>query len=479
MSLQRAAEILRDLHTGEVSGEITRVVGLVAESHGLRAPVGAQCEIRTRAGASLACEVVGFRDDSAVVVPQGDIRGVGVGDRIFFRGEVPSIVVSDELIGRTLDSSGQPLELGALAGEAGSRGAAPRAKVPIHGFHQNPLLRRRIREPLTTGVKAIDGLFTVGRGQRMGIFSGSGVGKSVLLGMIARSSDAPVTVIALIGERGREVREFLERDLGDEGRRRAVVVVATGDEPALKRVQAALVATAIAEHFRDAGREVCLLVDSVTRVAMAQREIGLSAGEPPATRGYPPSTFALLGKLLERTGPGEKASITAFYTVLVEADDLHDPIGDTVRSILDGHLWLSRDLASRGHFPAIDPLQSISRVMSDVVAPEHLKSARDMVALVSRYRGVEDLLQMGAYVPGGDPRVDEAVRAWPQVETFLKQGQSERMAFPQTIGRLAEALKPPVRRVAGAAAIGASRGAASTASNGARPVGSAAAGRRS
>ena len=328
------------------------------------------------------------------------------------------------------------------AGRAG-RPALPERRMPVHGARLNPLRRRRILEPLETGVRAIDGLFTVGKGQRMGIFSGTGVGKSVLLGMIARGSAAPLTVVGLIGERGREVREFLERDLGPEGRARAVVVVATGDEPALKRVQAAAIATAIAEYFRDAGEDVVFLLDSITRVAMAQREVGLSAGEPPATRGYPPSAFSLLARLLERTGPGPHGSISAFYTVLVEADDVNDPVGDAVRGILDGHLWLSRDLANRGHYPAIDPLGSVSRVMPEVTSPDHLRMAREMVAMVARHRGIEDVIQLGAYTPGGDARVDEAVRAMPAIESFLRQEPAERSPLGESVRRLSEAIRPP------------------------------------
>jgi len=453
---RREREVLEGLNPARVCGEISRVVGLAAESHGLVAPVGAQCEIHSRGGAVLGAEVVGFRDDGAIVVPYGDIRGIAVGDRIFYCGEVPRVLAGDHLIGRVLNSAGEPIDIEGRSGPTAAGEvplpAAPRrsARVPIHGARLNPLHRQRISGPLATGVRGIDGLFTVGRGQRMGIFSGSGVGKSVLLGMIGRGASAPIAVIGLIGERGREVREFLERDLGPEGCRRAVVVVATGDEPALRRVQAALVATAIAEYFRSRGEDVVFLLDSVTRVAMAQREIGLSAGEPPATRGYPPSTFALLAKLLERTGPGSRGSITAFYTVLVEADDLHDPVGDAVRGILDGHIWLSRDMASKGHFPAIDPLQSISRVMPDVVAADHLRAARELISMVARYRGVEDLLQLGAYVPGGDPRVDEAVRAWPAIELLLKQDPREKTPLEETVRRLQEAIRPP-RRAAGAA----------------------------
>jgi len=455
MIFEREIEILRDMTPAAICGEITRVVGLVAESQGLTAPVGSQCEIICRSGSRLAAEVVGFRQENAIVVPYGDIRGIAAGDRIFYRGDVPRVRVGPHLIGRVLDSAGMPIDRVALwdpdgrlaRSAAGTPAGSPGAErmMPIHGVRMNPLERQRILKPLPTGVRTIDALFTIGRGQRMGIFSGAGVGKSVLLGMIARGAAAPISVIALIGERGREVREFLERDLGPEGRSRSVVIVATGDEPALKRVQAALIATSIAEYFRDRGEDVVFLLDSVTRVALAQREIGLSAGEPPATRGYPPSTFSLLARLLERTGPGLKGSISAFYTVLVEADDHNDPVGDSVRGIIDGHLWLSRDLASKAHYPAIDPLQSVSRVMPDVVSEDHLKAARELVAMIARWRGVEDILQLGAYVPGGDPRVDEAIRAMPAIEALLRQDFRERTAYEETVRRLCDLVRPQRR----------------------------------
>lgn len=453
MIFAREREILDGLKPAEISGEVSRLVGLAAESRGLKAPVGAQVEIHPRGGGVLAAEVVGFREEGAIVVPYGDLRGIAAGDRIVYRGKTPRVLAGRHLIGRVLDSSGAPIDAGSreLPGGTAPSPLAPRPVpeaagsrlVPIHGVPLNPLSRQRILRPLPTGVRAVDGLFTVGRGQRMGVFAGSGVGKSVLLGMIARGVSAPLSVVALIGERGREVREFLERDLGSEARARAVVVVATGDEPALKRVQAALVATAIAEHFCAQGEDVVLLFDSITRVAMAQREIGLSAGEPPSTRGYPPSTFALLARLLERAGPGPRGSITAFYSVLVEADDLHDPVCDAVRGILDGHLWLSRDLAGKGRYPPIDPLMSLSRVMPDVVSPERLRNAREMIGRIARYREVEDILQVGAYVPGGDPGIDEAVRSMPAIEAFLRQDLKETTAFEETARLLVEALRPP------------------------------------
>ncbi len=437
-TFRREAELLADIVPARISGRITRIVGLVAESLGLAAPIGAQCEIIDRRGESVPAEVVGFREENAIIVPYGDIRGVAAGDRIFYRGDVPRVWVGSELIGRVLDSTGRPIDV------AGSNGR-PRAwrrerRMPIHGTAINPMQRQRIHSPLATGVRVVDGLFTVGRGQRMGIFAGSGVGKSVLLSMVSRNTTADVSVIALIGERGREVREFIERDLGPEGLARSVVVVATSDEPALRRLQAAMIATAIAEFFRDLGKDVVLLMDSLTRVAMAQREIGLSAGEPPATKGYPPSVFAMLPRLLERSGPGITGNITAFYTVLIEGDDLHDPIGDAVRGIIDGHLWLSRELAGRSFFPAVDPLMSISRSMPDVVSEDHLTAGRRSIELISRYRGVEDLIQLGAYARGADPRVDEAVDAMPAIERLLRQDRTETSDFDGTVKQLKESV---------------------------------------
>lgn len=443
-AFDREIAALPDIVPARISGRVTRVVGLIAESHGLSVPVGSQCEIVDRRGKRVMAEVVGFRDENTIVIPYGEIRGISAGDRIFYLGDVPRVWAGTDLVGRVLDSSGQPIDQTFLPSSGRESKVESsslfqkmvRKSVPIHGTPINPMLRRRIDSTMATGIRVIDGLFSVGRGQRMGIFAGSGVGKSVLLSMIARNSVADVSVIALIGERGREVREFVERDLGPEGLKRSVVIVATSDEPPLRRVQAALIATAIAEFFRDQGKEVMFLLDSITRVAMAQREIGLSAGEPPATKGYPPSVFTMLPSLLERSGPGLEAAITAFYTVLVEGDDIHDPIGDSVRGILDGHLWLSRDLAGRSFFPAVDPLQSISRSMTNVVSPDHEADARKVIEMISRYREIEDLIQLGAYSPGADSRVDAAVTAMPTVEKFLRQSRSEFSAFEDTVVQL-------------------------------------------
>lgn len=450
---------LDEVIPARITGRISRVVGLVAESQGLPAPVGARCEILCRRGNSVPAEVVGFRDDTTVVVPYGDIRGIAAGDRILYVGDVPRVRAGVDLLGEVLDSTGEPLGDFALAGRKLKKSLpiASQAHMPLHGEPINPMRRRRIAEPLPTGIRVVDGLFSVGTGQRMGIFAGSGVGKSVLLSMIARNTSADVTVIALIGERGREVREFVERDLGPEGLQSSVVVVATSDEPALRRVQGALTATAIAEFFRDQGLEVVLLIDSVTRFAMAQREIGLSAGEPPATKGYPPSVFAMMPRLLERSGPGETGSITAFYTVLVEGDDIHDPVGDSVRGILDGHLWLSRDLAGQGHFPAVDPLQSISRSMDDIVSPEHREDARQAIEMIARYREAEDLIQLGAYQAGADAGLDRAVQARPAIQKLLRQGRDERSTFESTRLGLQAAVRVAGPATSPAPAMGAAR----------------------
>lgn len=423
--MKHLIDAVREAFPAVIEGQVHRVLGLTAESRGLFAPVGGCCEIHSRDGQRLRAEVVGFRQEHVIVAPCGDIRGISAGDRILYRGARACVRVGPGLIGHVIDSEGKMLDGGTVM----ARGV----EVPLHRSPGNPLLRRRVDKALVTGVRAIDSLLTVGRGQRMGIFSGSGVGKSVLLGMIARNTDASVVVLGLIGERSREVREFVERNLGAEGLRRSVVVAATSEEPALKRIQAALVATAVAEYFRDAGHDVLLLMDSLTRVAMAQRELGLSCGEPPATKGYPPSVFAMIPRLLERAGPAERGSITGFYSVLVEADDRHDPIADSSRGVLDGHLWLSREAAERGFFPAIDPLYSLSRVQPNVVDAEHLAAAMEVRAHISRYRQVEDLIRLGAHVPGADRAVDESVRLFPKIEAFLRQDKGEAIDFARTV----------------------------------------------
>ncbi len=407
-------------------GRVAQVTGLVIEADGPNVGLGDVCEIRPkiedRAPLSsqppLYAEVVGFREHRLLLMPLGEVGRLGPGAEVVACPSASTLAVGPGLIGRILDGLGNPMDgLGPLrhADDA----------YPLKGAPPNPLRRERIRDSFETGVRAIDIFIPVGRGQRLGIFAGSGVGKSSLMGMIAKGSEADVNVIALIGERGRELREFIEKDLGEAGLARTVVVAATSDQPAPVRLRAALTATAVAEWFRDQGKSVLFMMDSVTRFAMAQREIGLAVGEPPASRGYPPSVFALLPRLLERTGAAERGSITAFYTVLVEGDDMNEPIADTVRGILDGHIVLSRALATANHFPAIDVLESISRLNRDVSTPEQLARvghARDLMAL---YRRHEDLISIGAYAKGSNPKLDQAVDLRPLFEVLLRQGLDE------------------------------------------------------
>jgi flagellum-specific ATP synthase len=398
------------------SGVVSRVVGLNLEVDGLEAAIGDEVTVTTPGG-SLTTEVVALRDGGLVCLPYGEMRGVRTGARAEAVERPATIHVGPELLGRVLDGMGQPLDGGPSLGHLPA--------VTLDGEPPHPLLRGRVDQQLALGVRAMDTLVSCGRGQRLGIFAGSGVGKSSLLSMIARGSEAEVSVIALIGERGREVREFLENDLGPEGLARSVVVVATSDQPALVRLRAAFVATRIAEYFRDGGADVVLMMDSVTRFCMAQREVGLSAGEPPATRGYPPSVFALLPKLLERAGAGERGSITGLYTVLVEGDDMNEPIGDAARSILDGHVVLSRKLASAGHFPAIDVLESVSRVTGAICTPEQRTSATELRRLLAAHREARDLIEIGAYVPGTNPLVDRAVALREVIDMFLRQDMDD------------------------------------------------------
>lgn len=398
-----------------VSGRVVQAVGIVIEGYGPVTTVGELCEIsREDGGEAIAAEVVGFRGDRILLMPLGDMRGIGPGSLITMTGRVASIPVGPGLLGRILDGLGRPLD------EKGAVLATER--YPLHAAPPNPLRRARIRTPLDLGIRAINGFLTCGQGQKMGIFSGAGVGKSVLLGMISRYTKADVNVIAMIGERGREVKEFLERDLGDAALQQSVVVVATSDQAPLVRLRAALVATAIAEYFRDAGKQVLLLMDSLTRLAYSQREVGLAIGEPPTTKGYTPSVFAMLPKLLERVGTGPGAgTITGLYTVLVDGDDLSDPIADAARSILDGHIVLSRTLAAQNHFPAIDLLQSTSRVMRDIVGREHSEAARTVLELIARYRQSEDLILLGAYKQGMNKTLDRAVQAQEAINAYVRQ----------------------------------------------------------
>lgn len=426
-----------------LTGSVTRLIGLTAAVSGFPAPLGAVCRIEREQGLPIDAAVIGFHEDETLLLSYGDLVGVRRGNRVSLVQSVPGVRVGERLLGRVIDGRGRVID--------GRPSPALPHRVELHRTPPSALTRPRIDSPLQTGVRAIDSLLTCGRGQRMGIFSGSGVGKSTLLGQMARASSAEVNVIVLVGERGREVREFLERDLGPEGLARSVVVVATGDEPALLRLQAAFLGTAVAEYFRDSGKDVLLMMDSVTRFALAQREIGLAAGEPPATRGYPPSVFGMLPRLLERSGRSEHGSITGLYTILVEGDDTNEPIADTVRGILDGHIVLSRKLAEQTHWPAIDVLASISRSMTDVVDREHLTAANSVKQLLAAYQQSEDLISIGAYQNGTSPIVDQAIQMREQIKQHLQQESKSSVEFAQSrenlmkLAKLRETLTPASR----------------------------------
>jgi flagellum-specific ATP synthase len=415
-----------------VNGQVEQIVGLVIESSGPTASVGEACWISPAEPElqPVLAEVVGFRQNRVLLMPLGEMRGLGPGSQVVRTGAPFKIPVGNALLGRTIDAMGQVIDGKGRLGEIKNH-------YPIHREPPNAMERRRIATPMPTGVRALDGLLTLGEGQRLGIFAGSGVGKSTLLGMIARNTDAEINVIALVGERGREVRDFLERDLGEKGLAKSVVVVATSDQPSLLRIQAALVATAVAEYFCDQGKKVLLMMDSVTRFAMAQREVGLAIGEPPTTKGYTPSVFALLPKLLERAGTtAHRGSITGLYTILVEADDMNEPVADSCRAILDGHVVLSRELASRNHYPAVDVLNSVSRVMNDIVGQVHRDEAAKIRQILASLKSVEDLLAIGAYVKGSNPMVDDALKRVDSVNNFLIQGREEVSSFAQTLQKL-------------------------------------------
>jgi flagellum-specific ATP synthase len=415
---------LNGLRTMASTGRVSEVAGLVIESIGPAALIGEVCEVHTGLGPPTKTEVIGFRDNRVLLMPIGSLEGISMGNRVVATGHSLIISVGPGLLGRVLGGTGDPIDgKGPLRPMTGVR--------TVYSQAPDPLRRARVTKPLGSGIRAIDAFATLGKGQRMGIFSGSGVGKSTLMGEIAKHSEADVAVIGLIGERGREVREFIEDCLGPEGMARSVVVAVTSDQPALVRLKGALVATTIAEYFRDQGKDVMLMMDSVTRYCNAQREVGLSIGEPPTTRGYPPSTFALLPKLLERSGNSEKGSITGLYTVLVDGDDLQEPISDACRSILDGHIVLSRRLADRNHYPAIDILASISRTMKDVIPQEHYDAAKRLVSLCAVYRESEDLITIGAYNRGSDPRVDEAIEMMDPTTQYLQQRIGESQTFAE------------------------------------------------
>lgn len=420
-----------------VEGRLTRMVGLTLEAIGCSAAVGARCLVRGEKGAMIEAEVVGFAGEKLFLMPTDEVHGIMPNARVIPTQRICTAPVGEGLLGRVLDGAGRPLD--------GKGTLAVKAEVPLAARPVNPMARRPIREPLDVGVRAINALLTVGRGQRLGLFAGSGVGKSVLLGMMTRFTTADITIVAMIGERGREVKEFIENVLGADGMRRAIVVAAPSDDPPLKRLHGAMLAHAIAEYFRDQGREVLLLMDSLTRFAQAQREIGLAIGEPPATKGYPPSVFARLAQLVERAGNGAEASggsITAFYTVLAEADDHNDPIADAVRATLDGHIVLSRRLAEAGHYPAIDIEASISRVMTDIATSTHLEHARRFRHLYSTYEQHRDLISIGAYHHGSDPRVDEAIAYHPRLLEFLRQDMNQSVSLEQSLTALEALLAP-------------------------------------
>lgn len=407
-----------------------RVIGLMIESKGPASSIGDLCLIyaKGQSGKVIKAEVVGFQEENILLMPYLEAASIAPGSIVEATGESLRVKVGTGLIGQVIDAFGEPLD-----GKLLPKGLSP---VSTEQSPPNPMKRPPIREKMGVGVRSIDSLLTVGKGQRIGIFAGSGVGKSTLMGMIAKQTEADLNVIALVGERGREVREFIEKDLGKEGLKRSIVVVATSDQPALMRLKAAYTATAIAEYFRDKGQNVMFMMDSVTRVAMAQREIGLAAGEPPTTKGYTPSVFAILPRLLERTGANEHGTITAFYTVLVDGDDMNEPIADTVRGILDGHIVLDRALANKGQFPAVNVLKSISRVMSNISTKQHLDAANKFRELLSTYQNSEDLINIGAYKRGSSREIDEAIQFYPQLIQFLKQGTDEPALLEESIAAL-------------------------------------------
>lgn len=416
-----------------IDGRVSEVTGLIIEATATKGTIGDICDIQVNPSHSIKAEIVGFKGEKIILMPLGETVGVAPGSKVKLSPQPLTVPVGDSLLGRVIDGLGRPID-----GKGPIRTGALQS---VYNTPPNPLVRKRIKSPLTTGVRSIDGLVTLGKGQRVGIFAGSGVGKSVLLGMISRYTDAEVNVIGLIGERGREVREFIERDLGEEGLKKSVVVVATSDKAATIRIKGSLIATSIAEYFRNQNKDVLLLMDSLTRVAMAQREIGLAVGEPPTTKGYTPSVFALLPRLLERAGNGENGSITGLYTVLVEGDDLDEPISDAARSILDGHIVLSRKLATKGHYPAIDVLESVSRVKNDVITDEQKKESQEIIQNMSVYRESEDLINIGAYVSGSNENVDRAISKNDEIQSYLKQDLTESSSFIEAVSKLHELTK--------------------------------------
>lgn len=413
---------LDSITTVRFIGRVSKIIGLTIESEGPQVRISEVCYIYPLdSKVPIIAEVVGFSIDKVLLMPLGEMEGIGPGSKVYATGYLLSVKVGESLLGRVIDGVGNLMDNGPILDL--------KTRYSVNNDPPNPLHRKKIEEPLSLGVRAIDGLLTVGRGQRIGIFAGSGVGKSTLLGMIARNTMADVNVIGLIGERGREVREFIEKDLGMEGLKRTVLVVATSDKPALVRVNGALLATSIAEYFRDKGLNVMLMMDSLTRFSMAQREIGLAVGEPPVSRGYTPSVFTKLPRLLERAGNSNKGSITGLYTVLVDGDDMNEPVADAIRGILDGHIVLSRSIAHKGHYPAIDVLQSVSRVMPNIVSKEHMSLARRFVEVLATYRTSEDLINIGAYEKGTSPSIDYAIEKIDEINGFLRQMVDEKSGF--------------------------------------------------
>jgi flagellum-specific ATP synthase len=428
LDLSRYTALLNRLQPVRIEGEIVELVGLLVESRGPTAGMGDFCEIRTRSGRAIRTQVVGFREGRVLSMPLEETDGLCLGDRIIARGGESDVEVSPQLLGRVLDGFGMPMDGGPPLAETETR--------PLYTPPRSPMERAHIDQRLATGIRVIDGLLPCGKGQRIGIFGGSGVGKSTLLGSMARSSSANVNIIALIGERNREVRAFIEHDLGPEGMRRSVVVVATSDRPAPLRVRASFVALAIAEYFRDRGEDVLLVMDSITRLAMAQREIGLAAGEPPSQKGYTPSVFSLLPKVCERAGNFDNGSITAFFTVLVEGDDFNEPICDAMRAILDGHITLARELGAAGHYPAIQVLDSVSRLQSKLSTPEESAHARKIREALALYRQSEDLINLGAYVSGTNPKLDAVIRSRNDMMRFLRQAPADVCIVDETIRQM-------------------------------------------
>ena len=429
--IQKYKRLIDKTELIKVNGKVTDVIGLVIVSIGPNVSLGEVCTIVERDGTEVcSCEVVGFKDGKVLSIALGEVHNISPSCEIIATGKSFKIGVGVELLGRVIDGLGNPID--------GKGEIKTTTTVSVFNEPPNPLERKRIEIPLQTGVRSIDGLLTIGKGQRVGIFAGSGVGKSVTMGMIARNTNADVNVITLIGERGREVREFIEKDLGEEGLKRSVVIVATSDKSALLRIKGAYIGTTIAEYFRSLGKDVVLMMDSVTRFAMAQREIGLTIGEPPTTKGYTPSVFALLPKLLERAGTTDSGSITGLYTVLVDGDDMTEPIADAARSILDGHIVLSRKLANKGQYPAVDPLQSVSRVMPDIVTVDHRERASLFNEILATYNEAEDLINIGAYVRGSNPQIDHALSKIGSLRSFLKQDMFEKALYQQTTARLKE-----------------------------------------